>query len=244
MATSTGLNYYSDISPIPLSSSPSKTILTEALDSPVLTRKFLEAIPQTEKLGLPLNTPWTLWLDRFIRGASAAEYAANLRKIYTVTTVQSFWSVFNNIPQASKLGLRTSYHMMRGERRPVWEDDENICGGYWKMRCPKDYTDKAWKELLLAVIGEQPLDDALAEGDEIVGISISIRDRDDIVQIWNAQANLATQSKVLTKIGNLLPRLDVEDAFYKYHRDHAAFEGKRIITRPPGFPTANPSTKE
>ena len=29
-----------------------------------------------------------------------------------------------------------------------------------------------------------------------MGISISIRDRDDIVQIWNAQANLASQAKV------------------------------------------------
>ena len=48
--------------------------------------------------------------------------------------------MFNNIPEASKLGFRTSYHMMRGERRPVWEDAENICGGYWKMRCPKNYT--------------------------------------------------------------------------------------------------------
>uniref|UniRef100_UPI003754B380 eukaryotic translation initiation factor 4E n=1 Tax=Salmonella sp. s51933 TaxID=3160127 RepID=UPI003754B380 len=67
----------------------------------------------------------------------------------------------------------------------MWEDDENISGGYWKMRCPKEYTDQAWKELLLAVIGEQPLNDGLVEGDEIVGVSVSIRDRDDIVQVWN-----------------------------------------------------------
>ena len=33
-------------------------------------------------------------------------------------------------------------------------------------------------------------------GDEIVGLSVSIRDRDDILQIWNAQAHLASESKV------------------------------------------------
>ncbi|XP_046841606.1 eukaryotic translation initiation factor 4E type 3-like [Xenia sp. Carnegie-2017] len=244
MAMPSGSFGFSSNSPVPLSSSPSKAILTEAFHSPKLSRKFLEQISPVEKSGLPLNTPWTLWLDRYVRGATAAEYAANLRKIYTVNTIQSFWSVFNNIPSASKLGFRTSYHMMRGERRPVWEDPENIAGGYWKIRCPKDYTDNAWKELLLAVIGEQSLIDSLAEGDEIVGVSISIRDRDDILQIWNARANLANESKILEKISDILPRLKKEDAFYKFHRDHLAFEGQRLVTRPPGFPTSGPPKLE
>ena len=36
--------------------------------------------------------------------------------------------------------------------------------------------------------------------DEIVGLSVSIRDRDDILQIWNAKANLASESKVSQSI--------------------------------------------
>ena len=57
---------FPDISPVPLSSSPSRTILTEAFNSPKLTRKFLDQISSVEKSGLPLNTAWTLWLDRFL----------------------------------------------------------------------------------------------------------------------------------------------------------------------------------
>lgn len=64
MAVPPGSLDFSDISPVPLSSSPSKTILTEAFNSPKLTRKFLEQISSVEKSGLPLNTSWTLWLDR------------------------------------------------------------------------------------------------------------------------------------------------------------------------------------
>ena len=64
MAVPPGSLDFSDISPVPLSSSPSRTILTEAFNSPKLTRKFLEQISSVDKSGLPLNTAWTLWLDR------------------------------------------------------------------------------------------------------------------------------------------------------------------------------------
>ena len=74
MAMPPGSLDFSDVSPIPLSSSPSKAILTEAFNSPKLTRKFLEQISSVEKSGLPLNTAWTLWLDRYVMSLISAVF--------------------------------------------------------------------------------------------------------------------------------------------------------------------------
>jgi hypothetical protein len=74
---------------------------------------------------------------RAIRGTTAAEYKESLKRIYTVSTVQGFWAVLNNIPGASELAERCSYHLMRGDRLPLWEDPANTSGGTWRLKCSK-----------------------------------------------------------------------------------------------------------
>ena len=77
---------------------------------------------------------------RSYRGCSAEEYLANLNEVFTFSTVEGFWSVYYNIPTVNKLSPSYAYHMMRGTRRPMWEDKENIYGGAWKFKVDKKDT--------------------------------------------------------------------------------------------------------
>ncbi|XP_022098766.1 eukaryotic translation initiation factor 4E type 3-like [Acanthaster planci] len=184
-----------------------------------------------EGTGVPLNTPWTFWLDRSIPNSTAAQVEANLQKIYTVSTVESFWAVYNNIPDVDRLAYRFSYHLMRNKIKPMWEDPSNASGGDWKFKVPKDQTGKAWKELLLATIGER-FSSCISPDDEICGVSVSIRNLDvDIIQVWNRKAGLNDMeiNKVIDMVKEILQGIEIKTHFYKSHQQHHAFEhGQRL----------------
>ena len=71
----------------------------------------------------------------------------------------------------------------------------------------------------MAAIGEQ-FNDFLGEDDDICGLSISPREKDDLIQIWNMNTNAVEKSRVLEKIHMLVPDVRFNAEFYK--RKHTA----------------------
>lgn len=51
--------------------------------------------------------------------------------------------------------------------------------------------------------------------DEIIGVSVSIRDKDDLILVWNRFARLKDLSTAMSKIQELLPNVAFSTMFYK-----------------------------
>ncbi|KAF9115063.1 Eukaryotic translation initiation factor 4E type 3 [Mortierella sp. AM989] len=172
---------------------------------------------------IPLRNEWVFWHDKFVQNATPAEYTENLREIADVKTVQSFWSVYNNITGPERLTLRCSLHFIHKGVKPLWEDPKNEHGGAWNFRTAKGDTAFVWRELLMALIGEQ-FEDTIAKDDQIFGLSVSARWNSDIFQIWNMDSSLKENATVMDKVAEILKGVQIQSPFYKAHKDHDHFK--------------------
>lgn len=168
-----------------------------------------------------LENAWCFWYDKFIGPTpSVTEYEASLQKLCTFHTIHEFWKCFNNLPSVEKLQSKSSFHMMRDGIAPLWEDPKVANGGFWTLRVLKNNTTTVWKELILAIIGEQ-FEPTISEEDEICGLTVSLRQYDDIIRVWNT--NASGNANLLARIKELLPDIEFRGSFYKANRDHVAF---------------------
>jgi hypothetical protein len=117
---------------------------------------------------------------------------------------QSFWQVINNTPFAN-LPLRDSLHLFKKNVKPIWEDPRNKNGGAWTFRVPKATSFEFWKEILMAAIGEE-LQDSVEKGDDICGVSISVRFNSHLIMIWNRNGdNQKSIDQILETVMKGLP---------------------------------------
>ena len=70
----------------------------------------------------------------------------------------------------------------------------NLSGGKWIIRLRKGVADRLWEDLVLAIIGDQfadcepettPDEGKDEQWPEICGCTISVRQNEDIISIWN-----------------------------------------------------------
>uniref|UniRef100_A0A5B7BQ25 eIF-4F 25 kDa subunit n=1 Tax=Davidia involucrata TaxID=16924 RepID=A0A5B7BQ25_DAVIN len=130
----------------------------------------------------PLEHSWTFWFDNTAKSKHGA-WGSSMRAIYTFSTVEEFWSLYNNIHHPSTLVVGGDLHCFKNKIEPKWEDPVCANGGKWGLIFQKGKSDTSWLYTLLAMIGEQ-----FDHGDEICGAVVNVRNRQEKIALWTKNA--------------------------------------------------------
>jgi translation initiation factor 4E len=169
---------------------------------------------------------WTLWFDNPSGRQKATTWGASLRNVYTFSTVEDFWCLYNNIVTPSRLVSGSDFSLFKTGVEPKWEDTQNQLGGKWtylvSKSSMKQQMDTQWLNLLLAMIGEQ-----FEEHDEICGAVINIRNKQDRISVWTkTSTNESAQMTIGRKLKAVLELPENQKIGFTSHDDSLKMEKK------------------
>ncbi|ETV72820.1 hypothetical protein H257_12178 [Aphanomyces astaci] len=136
---------------------------------------------------VPIQNTYTFWYMKKNSGKALEDqesYEKSIKEISEFRTVQGFWRVYNHLIRPNDLPNTTDYHLFKAGIKPMWEDTANRRGGKWMIRIRKGIASRYWEDLVLAIVGEQ-----FDVGNEICGAVMSIRYNEDIISLWNRNAD-------------------------------------------------------
>ncbi|KAJ7114633.1 translation initiation factor eIF 4e-like domain-containing protein [Mycena crocata] len=148
----------------------------------------------------PLRNTWVFWFrQQRAPGNKIVSYEEGIKRVAAFSSIESFWALHTHLTPPSALLPTTDYLLFHaGVARPVWEDPLNIGGGKWIIRLRKGVADRVWESLLCAVVGEgfagvrdsatdtqESWEDDESDIPEICGCTISVRQSEDIIALWN-----------------------------------------------------------
>ncbi|XP_011140700.1 eukaryotic translation initiation factor 4E-1A isoform X1 [Harpegnathos saltator] len=196
------------------------TSTTEEIEE--IDRKQTEAVnsgefPPEYLIKHPLQNTWTLW---YYEPDKSKSWEESQREITSFDTAEDFWSLYNHIKTASELRQGCDYSMFKQGIRPMWEDEQNKCGGRWLINLDKKQRfadlDNFWLEILLCMIGE-----AFNEySDDVCGAVVNIRPKGDKIGVWTSNAN--SEDSVMEIGRKLKERLRITPKMsmgYQAHKD-------------------------
>ena len=134
--------------------------------------------PSADPSEHPLKSTWTLFYRPPTNKYS--DYEKSTIKLASISTVESFWTIYSHLKRPSLLPSVSDYHIFKEGIRPVWEDEANKRGGKWIIRLKKGVADRYWEDLLLAIVGDQFME----AGEEVCGAVLSVRSGEDVLSVW------------------------------------------------------------
>lgn len=131
---------------------------------------------------------WTLWHYK----KSDQNWEDSLNKVYTIDSVEQFWSLFLNIKTPSQLETDSGYLFFKGNNKPIVELYYKN-GGKWVFMINLDENiDYYWIYILMCVIGEY-----IGDFDILNGLYIYKTNNKVTLQVW---LNTVTKQKEINNI--------------------------------------------
>lgn len=152
-----------------------------------------------------LKRSWTLWFDT-PKADSKPNWFDNVSNVFSFSTVENFWRLYNNIESPTYLKPKSNYYLFQKDIPPMWEHAANGKGGKWVIEVSPHQSDSCWLNLVLSLIG-----DSIEGADDITGIIIGIKSKKHKISIWTKDANneesciaIGKSIKEILKLNNTL----------------------------------------
>jgi translation initiation factor 4E len=148
-----------------------------------------------------LQNTWCLWVNMSSpsKKAQKQDWTAQNTNVHTLSTVEEFWCLYNNINGPSCLGNGDVSFFKKGIV-PAWEDESCSSGGRWVVKLEKvrpDTMDETWLQLILALIGEQTFEET--DNDLVCGAVLSCRAKGTSkLALWMK----TTQKEAVARVGS------------------------------------------
>jgi len=147
----------------------------------------------------PLKFGWTLWYDAQLSGGKrpGGTWGDNIKEVFTFSTVEDFWRLYNNLVLPSQLQQGSTYSLFKSGIEPKWEDPANEKGGKWTViiQKQKGVLDRMWLWLMMACIGQVLEEEGM---ENICGAVVNVRRGQDKLCLWTRDAD---QKEATLKIG-------------------------------------------
>ena len=149
----------------------------------------------------------------------------NIQNVLTVSDLEEFWSLFNNIICPKELGFKKDYHFFRHDVAPTYEDPLNAKGGCIHIDIKDDFSDKIWMHTILGVVGLN-----FTDYDKITGIVGSSKAGNNVrISLWvTISDDLTILQRIANEWKNIIQREHFKLQFF-HHSEVKTYEPKYIL---------------
>ena len=152
-----------------------------------------------------LKNTWILWFHKVNDNNWSLE---SYSKVFEIKTYYDFLFILKEIDNI----ISGMFFLMKEGIIPIFEDKNNINGGYWSLRITKKDSYDYWEKILYYLCIENIVVDE-KYNDFINGVSISPKINNCIFKIWNSDYNLMKTEYLRKDLGFI----NWDDTYYLEH---------------------------